>query len=116
MALVTVKESTAGSAVGTNLMAGHRQQIVPRYRRVTRLGVVGSAAAGDAAVDLFYGDTYIGTFYNTTSGANVIPVDSKDMMSVPSQYVLEPNEPLNLLISDAGSTNVLVVTMEIQEF
>lgn len=79
------------------------------------MGVVGSAAVGDAAVDLFYGDTYIGTFYNTTAGANVIPVDSKDLLRVPSQYVLEPNEPLNVLISDQGATNVLVVTMEIQE-
>lgn len=116
MAVITVKEAAAASAVGTNLMAGHRMQIVPRYRRVSRIGVTGSAAAGDASVDLFYGDTYIGTFYNTTLGANILPLDGRDMMNVPSTWALSPNEPLNILISDAGATNILYVTLEIQEF
>ena len=114
--LVSIKEASAASAVGTNLMAGHRAQIIPKYRQVRRLGLVGSANPGDASVDLFYGDTYIGTFFNTTGGANVIPVDSKDMIRVPSNLALLPNEPLNLLISDAGATNILVCVMEIQEF
>lgn len=115
MATITIKEATAASAVDTNLMAGHRLQISPRFRRVRRLGVVGSAAVGDAAVDLFYGDTFIGRFYNTSAGASLIPLDAKDMMPVVSRYALERNEPLNLLISDAGATNILVVTLEIEE-
>lgn len=113
---ITVKEASAASAVGTNLMAGHRAQMVPRVRRVTRIGVVGSTNPGDGAVDLFYGSTYIGTFYNTSGGANLIPLDSKDMVPVRSNMAMEANEPLNILISDAGATNVLVVSAEVQEF
>lgn len=117
MAYITLKGVAAASAtVGTNMMAGHRLQIAPKLRRVSRIGVTGSAAAGDSAVDLFYGDTYIGTFYNTTLGANIIPLDSKDMMNVTSTYVLDRNEPLNLLVSTQPTTNPLNVSMEIQEF
>jgi hypothetical protein len=116
MALITVKEAAAASAVGTNLMAGHRLQIAPRYRRVRRMGVVGSTNPGDGSVDLFYGDTFIGTFFNTSGGANLIPLDAKDMIKVPSNLAMLPFEPLNLLISDAGVSNIMVVTMEVEEF
>lgn len=116
MATITIKEAAAASAVGTNLMAGNRMQIVPRVRTVQRIGVVGSAAVGDASVDLFYGNTYIGTFFNTSAGANLIPLDAKDLVNVASNVGMEPNEPLNLLVSDAGATNVLVITLEILEF
>ncbi len=112
---ITLKEAAAASAVGTNLMAGHRAQMTPRYRRVTRLGIVGSTNPGDASVDLFYGSSYIGTFFNTTGGANLIPLDAKDMVPVPTNMIMEPNEPLNVLISDAGAGNIIVVTMEVQE-
>ena len=117
MAWITIKGPAAASCpVGTNLMAGHRLQIVPQIRRVSRIGVTGSAAAGDSAIDLFYGDTFLGTFYNTTLGANIIPLDSKDMMNVTSRYALDRNEPLNLLVSVAPTTNPLNVSMEISEF
>ncbi len=102
--------------MGTNLLSGNRVQIAPVYRRVKRIGLVGSAAVGDASVDLFYGSTYIGTFFNTSAGANLIPLDAKDLISVESEEVCLPGEPLNVLISDAGGTNVLVTTLEIEEF
>lgn len=115
MSNITVKEAAAASAVGTNLMAGNRMQTNPRPRFVRRIGVVGSAAVGDASVDLFYGNTFIGTFFNTSAGANLIPLDAKDMVPVSSNVGMEPNEPLNVLISDAGATNVLVVSLELVE-
>lgn len=115
MSNITIKESAAASAVGTNLMAGNRVQSAPRPRFVKRIGVVGSAAVGDSSVDLFYGNVYIGTFFNTTLGAAVLPLDARDMINVSSNVGMEPNEPLNVLISKASTTNILAVTLEIQE-
>lgn len=115
MSNITIKEAAAASAVGTNLMAGHRLQTAPRPRYVRRIGVVGSTAAGDASVDMFYGNVYIGTFFNTTPGANVIPLDAKDMVPVSANVGMEPNEPLHVLISKVSAANVLAVTLELVE-
>lgn len=115
MPTVTIKEASAGTAVGTNLTSGHRVQTSPMYRRVKRIGVVGSAAIGDASIDLYYGSTYMGTLFNTHAGANLMPLSDSDMLFVDQNTMLKPNEALHLLISDAGGTNVLVVTMEIEE-
>ncbi len=113
--LISVAEPGVATAVGYNLMAGHRAQIVPRVRRVTKIGIAGSTNPGDGSVDLFYGDVYIGTFFNSRAGANTFP-NQDDMQPVTSQWALEPNEPLNLLISDAFAGNVARIQMEIQEF
>lgn len=114
MPTITVKEDSAASAVGTNLMSGNRIQLAAAFRRVKRIGVVGSAAVGDASVDLFYGSEYMGTFFNTQAGANLIPTNDNDMLALQDETLNEPGEPLNLLISDAGATNVLAVTLEIE--
>jgi len=114
---VTVRESAAGSAVGTDLLANAPPNIKrsPNYRRVTKIAVTGSAAAGDAAVDLFYGASFIGRFYNTTLGANIIPLEARDLIKVESDLVMEPNEDLLVVISDAGTTNILSVTLNISD-
>jgi hypothetical protein len=114
MATFTIIEASVGSPVGTNLMAGNRFQISPKYRQVRRIGVVGSAVLRDASVDLFFGDTYIGTYFPTTIGV-VIPVDSKDMINVQTEYALEPNEPLNLIVSKISVTNPFAITLEVDE-
>lgn len=115
MTTLTVLESAAGNAVGTNLMSGNRVQSAPIFRKVSKIGVVGSAAIGDASVDLFYGSTYVGTFFNTTAGA-VLPLEARDIVEVGGDLLLEPSEPLNILISDAGATTTLRVTLEIEEY
>lgn len=115
MPTVTIKEGSAASAVGTNLTQGHRVQTSPMYRRVKRIGVVGSTNPGDASIDLYFGSTYMGTCYNSTGGANIVPKSDGDMFFIDQNTLLKPNEALHVLVSDAGATNVLVVTMEIEE-
>lgn len=111
---ITVQESAAGSAIGTNLMAGNREQMKNSYRRVSRIGVVGSAVLGDSSLDLFYGSTYIGTFFPTTIGV-VLPLEARDFVGVDPTIVCEPAEPINLLVSDVGVTNVMRATLVIEE-
>lgn len=115
MVSVTFKESSAGSAVGTNLFSGNQFQGSTRFRKVNRIGVVGSSAAANAAVDLFYGSTKIGTFYNTTSGA-VAPLEAKDLVPVAGTMLCDPGELINVLINTVSVTTALTITLEIQEF
>lgn len=117
MPVVTVSETAAGSAVGTDLLTNAPPNIKrsPNYRKVDRIAVVGSTNPRDAAVDLFYGDAFVGRFYNTTGGANIVPLDARDLIKVVSDLVMEPNEDLTVVISDAGATNVLAVTLVITD-
>lgn len=111
MAVYTARETSAGQAVGVNISSGARWQVAGNYRVLRRLALTGSAAAGDAAIDLFIGNLYVGTYYNTSTGT--APVEAKDYIKV--DYVVEPGEPINCIISDAGATNVLQVAVEMED-
>lgn len=115
MANITFQESAAATAANTDLFSGNFFQFDARPRVVSRMGVSGSSAAANAAVDLYYGVEKIGTFYNTSGGAVAAPLDAKDMMPVRSNRALLPNEPLRVLVNTASATNKLTVTLEIQE-
>lgn len=115
MPTITVEESSAASAVGTNLMSGNRVQVASTRRRVRRIGVTGSAVLGDAELQLFYGSVFVGNFRPTTIGV-VMPLDARDMIPVVDDNICMPGESLNLFVSDAGATNIIRATMEIEEF
>lgn len=112
-------EAAAASAVGTMLNNGQRGQSGSgRPRRVNRIRVGGSAAAGDAKIDLFYGDTFIGRFTNTAAGAvAAIAWDAvRDNQFPDPKWVASPGEFINCIIADAGATNVIVVQADVEEF
>lgn len=115
MVNVTFQESAAATAAGTDLFSGNFFSIDARPRIVSRIGVSGSSAAANAAVDLFYGTEKIGTFYNTSGGAVAAPLDAKDMMPVRSNRAVLPLEPIRVVVNTASATNKLTITMEIQE-
>lgn len=112
MPTITVQESAAASAVGTDLMANSRVKTANVPRVVASIGVTGSAVLGDSSLDLFYGTRYIGTFFPTTIGV-VLPKADSDIMALPSREVCMPGEPIALLVSDAGATNVMRATLNI---
>lgn len=115
MANITFQESAAATAANTDLFANNFFQFDARPRVVSRIGVSGSSAAANAAVDLFYGTEKIGTFYNTSGGAVAAALDAKDMMPVRSNRAVLPFEPIRVLVNTASATNKLTVTLEIQE-
>lgn len=117
MSLITIKESAAATAVGTDLIATLAAQWSqsPNLRRVTRAALVGSAAAGDAQVQIWYGQTLIASLYNSTAGA-VVPVEAKDYINIPSRMVCERGEALRAVISDASATNALILVLETEEY
>lgn len=114
MATVTIKEATVGSAAGTDLMSGTFFYLQSFPRTVTRIGVVGSSAVGNAAIDLYFGSEKIGTFYNTSSGV-VVPLEAKDLIPIRTNKAMAANEPLHVIVNTVSVTNVFVITLEIQE-
>lgn len=117
MANVGIKESAAASAAGTDLMTqGNNSffQFDSRPRIVSRIGVTGSSAVINAAVDLFYGTEKIGTFYNTQSGAAAVQ-EARDLKPVRSNRALMPHEPLRIIVNTPSAATALYVELEIQE-
>lgn len=103
-------ETTAASAVGTRIVEANGLDTVNYPRLVKRIAVVGSAAAGDAAVDLFLGATFIGRYYTTVAGAAPAILEARDWL--PVNWVVDAAEPVVIKISDAGLTNVIVAHIE----
>jgi hypothetical protein len=112
----TVLESSAASAVGTDLLDGKKIQSSRRPRAVRFIGLVGSTAVADAAIDLFYGDKYVGTFYNTTAGAAKVPLANQDLIPVGRGLMCPPGVDLHAFITDAGTGNVLALTVVADEY
>lgn len=97
-------ESSPGSAVGVDLMSGHREQSRGFARGFVGAALTGSAAAGDAEVKIYVGDTYVGRITNQRTGSEVLDVVDWQKIG----RVIPPGENLRAEISDAGATNVLI--------
>lgn len=116
MPSVLIRESSAGNiAVGGNLMSGNRFQTAPRFRRVRRVGCTGSSAAGVGAFDIYYGATLVFNGVTPTTSGTTPPVESKDLLPVASDYVCQPGEPINLIVTTVSATNPFLVLLEIEE-
>lgn len=76
------------------------------------MGIGGSAAIGDCAIDLFYGSEFIARVYNTTTDN---AVDDTDMLKIPGPLVCAPNEPIHLFVHDPSNTNPAVIQLAIEE-
>lgn len=111
---IRVAEAAAATAVGTDIMIGHSQQVSGQYRLPLRIGVTGSNAVGAAEIELFAGQYSYGKFRNSTLGA-VDPVDFKDMVPLRTSTAAEPGEPFRMIITAVSAANPLVVILETQE-
>lgn len=116
MPTLIITEASAASAAGTNLMANNRFSVSNTYRKVVRIGVVGSSAVGNASIDVFYGATMIANnLKNTSGGANLTPLEAKDIVPLRSDYWCEPGEPLIVSINTPSASNALTVYLEVAE-
>lgn len=101
-------ESSAGSGVGTDLMDGHRERTRGHNRILTKVAVTGSAAAGDAELEVSSGNFYAGRLQNIRTGTVLADEVDWQTMNVP----VPAGEPILAKVSDAGATNVLVFHFE----
>ena len=71
MVLVEESYTAAQAALGENLASGKWWEKSKFPRRITRVGLVGSTAEADCAIDLFYGDKQVGSKILSSEGANI---------------------------------------------
>lgn len=108
MGLLVFEEAATATAVGIKLNEKNGLEIMPYFRLINRIAVTGSAAAGDAAIDLWLGNTFVGRYYNTSTGT--APVEAKDYK--PVGWGLLASEPIVVKIADASGTNILHIEIE----
>jgi len=78
-------------------------------RKVTHIGIVGSAAAGDTRVVLKYGSDIIGYFFLT---ATSLAMDQlHDIQPVVDSRWCAPDAPISLVVDDAAATNPVMIMM-----
>jgi len=109
MGMGQVSIAAATAAVGYDCTTGTLWAVQGNNRVLTGIAVGGSAAAGDAKIDVFVDQVKIGEFYNTVTGFptrdhfynlnNVVPAGSK----------------ISMIVTDAAATNPLNITIQWQD-
>lgn len=106
-AVYEVSVAAATAVLGYNMFQNQSWVTSGRTRRIVGFAVTGSAAAGDAAVDLKVGQFVVSTKYNTTTG-----FPTRDHM-VPLNAVVPAGELISCIVTDAPGTNPLNILIDI---
>jgi hypothetical protein len=98
---------TAAATVGTDLAANDRNNVSSRPRVMRGVACVGSVAVNDFWVDVFIGNHFVGTFYNTKIATNQIAIN-EDVVPTGNRYV-PPGDKISVIAGvNAGAGNVNV--------
>jgi len=104
LALSVVSIAAATAVLGYNLLT-NRPDIAGsgRHRAISSLGLTGSAAAGDAAVDVKVGDRVVATMYNSATG---FPAADSGAFKV-GPFLVPAGTNISVPVIDAPATNPL---------
>lgn len=109
MALTTVSVAAAVAIVGYDMLTNRPDVQSSSRRRVLRgIAVVGSAAAGDARVQVKVGNNVIATMYNTATG---FPTADSSLFA--TQYNVPAGSPISIIVDDAPATNPLNILLDV---
>lgn len=109
MPLTTVSVLAATAALGYDMLATRPDIAVAGRNRVLRaLGLTGSAAAGDSALDIYIGSTRVATIYNSATG-----FPSNDAAKFPTSYLVPASTPVSAIVVDAPATNPLNFLLDV---
>jgi len=109
MALSVVSVAAATAVLGYNMLTNRPDISVSGRARVLRaVGLTGSAAAGDSAVDIKVGDRIVSSLYNTALG-----FPTADAGKFPTSFVVPAGVPVSVIVTDAPATNPLNVLLDV---
>lgn len=107
LSVVSVAAATAG--LNYDLLSGRPDIAMSSRDRVLRaVGLTGSAAAGDSAVDFKVGNRTVASLFNTATG-----FPSADAGMFPTAFAVPAGEPLSIIVTDAPVTNALNVLIDV---
>lgn len=109
MALSIISVAAATAVVGYDLLTNRPDIANSGVRRVLRaLALTGSAAAGDAAVDVKVANRTVATLYNTATG-----FPTNDASKFDTAYNVPPATPVSVIVIDAPATNPLNLLIDV---
>jgi len=108
--LMNLNVLTAAALNGVDLAANDRNNVSSRPRVIRAIGVAGSVAAHDFWVEVFIGNYYVGTFYNTQFGVVEIGMNA-DMIPVGNKYVPAGDKISVIAGVNAGAGNVRIIIL-----
>jgi len=109
MGVIQASVAAATAVVGYDLLSQNMLQSVGYPRVITGVGLTGSAAAGDSAIDLYVDTVLVGQFYNTTTG---FPTNDH---IIPIEFQVPANSKITARVTDAASTNPLNIVVKTVE-
>lgn len=108
----TVSTDATSATVGVDLFANQVFARAPQNRAITSVGVAGSAAIGDAEIDLLVDEIRIGNYFNTRTGVampNFDDIKQLENLSVPG------GAQLRAVVRDAATTNPLNISITVED-
>jgi len=109
MALTIVPVAAAIAVLGHDLLASRPDIATSAGNRVLRaLGLTGSAAIGDCAVDIKVGNRVVATLYN-----NAIDFPTADAGQFATSYVVPAGSPVSVVVTDAPATNSINLLIDV---
>ena len=109
MALSVVSIAAATAILGYDLLTSRPDIAVSGRDRVLRaIGLTGSAAPGDSAVDFKVGSRIVASLFNSATG-----FPAADAGKFPTAYVVPAGEPLSVVVTDAPVTSALNVLVDV---
>lgn len=109
MALSVISVAAATAVVGYDLLTNRPDIAVASVNRTLRaVGLTGSAAAGDAAVDIKVASRTVATLFNSGTGFPAADASKFDtFFSVPA------GAPVSVIVTDAPATNPLNLLIDV---
>ena len=104
-----VSVAAAVAVVTFDLCSNQSWRLSPSRRRIVAVGLAGSAAALDTAVDVFVGNTKVGTLYNAATGA--VTKDHMFRIGTP----VPGGQEVHLYVTDAPATNPLNAVVDFED-
>lgn len=109
MALSIISIAAATAVLGYDLLTNRPDIASSAQGRVLRaVGLTGSAAAGDTAVDFKVGNRTVVSLYNTATG-----FPTNDASKFPTSYNVPAGSPLSIIVTDAPVTNAINLLVDV---
>lgn len=114
MATDTIVESAAAAvAAGSDWLDGKHIAVSRSLRALRGFGFTGSAAEGDASVEVFIGNHRVGEFFNSSTG--LIPSANADLMPIGRTVLIPPGTRIHVVTQTATGTNPGGITLVVDE-
>lgn len=106
----TVSVAAAVAILNADLLTGERYKRTPQGRTLEGLALTGSAAIGDAEVEIFIDEVRVGSFFN-----NALAFPNNDHLLPLESLFVPGGAELQAIVIDAATTNPLNLMLAMED-